>query len=854
MASSPHCPACAAPLPPIERQEIVTCESCGTDCNADYQAAPMAPPRSPPLSPERTWSRDDEKLEDWEAGAYVHALLSERDPVRRLEIARLNNGHLQGDEALLWAPALGEGVVRAEREGDAESALEIAFQLYDAGCGRRDYPYHFNDDARNPDRPLRAADLALGRPIESKSAWVLLSVAQRILAEAPESPAGLIALAGVGTPALQTLLRVATEAQARGDHGRAGEALACVRTLLVRTEDDERYGVVFDAAAHLLPGLTGRVQQTVIDGLAEVADGHFMRWGPEWGLGEHLRVYPEEWRGPSEVLTLLLTLFDDLLHEHPELAGRLMDAIVRGTSPRTSTRQRWKAAMQAVVSPEGRDACERAYLAVFGPEPEPAPEWRHPRDDSPEPIPEPIIPETMAPRGVKVARARAGQAPCPGCGRALRLSEGGSGVGLITTCDHCGQRARVAREVRTIRRVIDAGTLALHTWTPERLVTTMIDTTDNALRLAIAKELASATSDGGRFAELAPALVAYIMAPSIPSEVEELLQDGFESMLRFRDPTFLQALFAAIRAQAFTDEGSDRLLLALEKAGPAAGPLLIDLVDKVTQGADGWGKYTQRAKQVGWTVLQRGFEEDPRGTTEFMLARMQNAGAALSDELPSLAGHCCFDREGSGLDEAQRLIVAFIDEHLDPAKIIWYKGMTAYAPDLCTPNYSWTAEDVAAAERNLGLKWAQGGELDTQRITAAIACLPGSRVSLRQVQMLISQLESFWKPPETGGELVQRLRLATQMRHEALRVMILARLYERPAVMSADEEQLASEVLGAFRAGEHEAAWAAFVARCLAEPGHAERTAEAVYAKARPTAGGSIVRRLLDRLGRIVGR
>lgn len=839
IATAPHCPACAAPLPPIDRQEIVTCDSCGTDCNADFQPAPVDPPRSPPLSATREWSADSDDPTDWGPGAYVHALLTAPTPEKRLNLARMHCGHLHGDEALRWAPAIGEGVIRAEQSGEHELAAELAFKLYHAGVGHREYPYHFRDEQRNPDWPLAAADLAMDRDIENKSAWVFLSVARQILDQQPASRAGLIALASAGAPALQTFLEVATQANARADTALADEALACVKTLLVRTVDDHRWGVLFDSAAHLLPRLTGRAQQTVIDSLAEVSDAHVWLWGPDWAIGDHLKVYPEDWRGPADALTVLLTYVDDLLHEHPELGSRFLAAIVKASDKRYSKSEDWKTAMQAVASPEGQDACIAAYVEIFGPIPQRLRESRHPRDEGFDyEDAEELIAPTDAPRGIKPARARNGQAPCPACGRALRLRDDtGGSVSLITTCDHCGQRSRVAREARTIRKALDPASLDLHTWAPERLVRTMIETPDEALRLTIADELASATTDGKRFVALAPALVAYMMAEAIPEEVEHKLQHGFESMLRFRDPAFLEALFTAIREQAFEEEGSDRLLLALEAAGPPAGPLLLDLVDKVTASVDGWGKYTQRAKQVAWHVMHQWFADDPAAATEFTLERMQDAGAALAEELPVLLGSCVFDRENAPLDDVHKRLVAFIDDHIatDQStgdRITWIKGMQAYAPDLHTPNYSWTADDIAAAEKRLGLKWAQGGELDTSKILADVVCLPASRVTVRQLSTLISQMESFWGPAPTGGNLIARLKLATTVRHEATRVMILSLLRTRPADLTPEGEAIAQELLAAMPAGEHTTPWTAFVAQCLADPQHADRTAQRVYARA----------------------
>ena len=99
MKQTPHCPACAAPLPELEAQQIVTCDFCGTDVNAEYQPAPAPALRSPPLSDEREYDDADDPPEDWQAGPWVHALLtSDRDEA--LALAESGNGRLTGEDGI----------------------------------------------------------------------------------------------------------------------------------------------------------------------------------------------------------------------------------------------------------------------------------------------------------------------------------------------------------------------------------------------------------------------------------------------------------------------------------------------------------------------------------------------------------------------------------------------------------------------------------------------------------------------------------------------------------------------------------------------------------------------------------
>ncbi|MEZ6234832.1 MAG: hypothetical protein R3B68_11635 [Phycisphaerales bacterium] len=803
MTKTPHCPACAAPLPELEAQQIVTCDFCGTDVNAEYEPAPAPALRSPPLSDEREYDDADDPPEDWQAGPWVHALLtSERD--RALALADAGNGRLTGEDLMLWSPALADALIKAEREGDSEWARHLIVFLSDGAFMRandgikEDWP---EARAAREGRRMRAGDFRAAQRVQPKDAWFFLQIADRLLKEVPESPGGMIVLTSAGPAGLRRFLELAAEFETAGDQERMDDALVCVRRILTETTDDWAFGVVFDVATYLLPTLPTRTQQAVIDTLGDLADQSIDEPGREYG---------REWRGPDDMLTVLLLYADDLVHDHPDLASRMLDAVVEGASRHPFERYRWGVALRAVPTAKGRAACLDAFERVYQQRAEETEQdlldemWRKRRGEGLKPILKgdlPAMPQT--------ARARDGQAPCPSCGHPLQLATGR----LITTCDHCGQNSRVAREVRTIRRVLHPESLDLHTWEPERLVSTMLETEEDALRLAIANELASATSDGGRFIELAPALVRYMLAEHIPDDVERLLGGGIESMLRFRDPAFLDALFTAIRDQAFTREGSDRLLDALEKAGPPAAPLLFDLCDKVTADADAWNMYTLRASQVAMTVIQRWAERDRDTMASFMLERMETSGPALSDQLPTFLGFNVF--EGRPYDRVQERIIRFIDAHTDPAKVDWHKGISPLGPELSVPHLSWTAEDIAQAEKRLGLKWAQGGELDTHKIMMSIPALPGAQVTLRQVSMLFSQVDSNWDPPRRTDDLLKRLTLAREVLHDSTRWLVFKSITEPPSRLDVDACREALERLEQIPAGENLAPWKAIVVQAL---------------------------------------
>lgn len=807
--ASPHCPACAAPLPFLERQQIVTCEFCGTDCNADYQATPATPPRSPPLADDRTFSADYEDHADWESGAYIHAVLTAADPSESIRLAQGGNGYLAGEDLLLWSPALTEGIIAAERAGHTVLADELTVLLRDGGSARK-YSTHSPDSpaarAAAEQRRIRGSDFAPAQRVDPKHAWTILQLADRLLRELPESHAGLIALSAAGPASLRRLLEVASAAEAAGNAERLAEALACAHRILVETTDDWAFGVVFDVATYLLPRLPAQTQQGVLDSLGDLAD---------LSVDEPGREYGREWRGPDDTLTVLLLLADDLLHEHPALGERLMEAIVKGADRHPNGRYYWVLGLHAVPSARGRAACLDAYERVYKQRAEENEDdlLDEVRRRSDAPNLKPFLKGEL-PAALRLARARDGQAPCPSCGRALTLDR----ERLIIVCDHCGQTSRVAREVRTVRRVLDPDSLELHTWTPERLVSTMLQTEDEALRLAIAEELASATSDGSRFVELAPALVTYLLAESIPEKVADLLKDGIESMLRFRDQTFLDALFEAIRAQAFSEEGSINLLRALEHAGPTAAPLLFDLCDQVTADSDKWSSYTLSARASAFHVLQKWAAKDLAAVSDFLLDRMVISGPALSDELPSYLGRQVFDERP--FDAIQDRLVRFIDDHTDPAKFDWHKGISPYGKELPVPHYSWSAQDIAEAEQRLGLKWAQGGELDINKITASIPTMTGSPVTLRQIQMLFMQVDSCWQPPATARELQDRLTLAAEVRHDSTRVLVLGRILEPPSDLTDAARAPALAALSALPTSEHVEPWKALVVRTLtAQPG-----------------------------------
>lgn len=807
---APRCPACAAPLPHLERQEILTCESCGTDVNADYQPRPTPPPRSPPLCPDRTFSSDYENPADWEAGPYVHAVLTATDPAAAIALSRGGNGHLAGDDLLLWTPALALGILQAEREGLAALADELTLLAREGGSERK-YATPRDDSpeaiAARKGRRLSATDFPPAQRIAPKTSWTYLQVAEGLLSQAPKSPAGMILLTAAGPASLRRFLDLAAEAEHAGDDDRLSEALGCIRRIITQTQDDWAFGVVLDAATYLLPRLPARTQQGVMDALGDLADLAVDEDGSE---------YCRQWRGPSDIVTALLLYADDLLHEHPSLAPRLLEAVARGARPHPFDRARWALALRAVPTAEGRAAALDLYAALFNERAEDAERdliheiGRRRSVEGWTPILKGDLPSAL-----RLAVTRAGQAPCPSCGRALDLIE----RNLIVVCDHCGQSSRIAREIRTVRRVLSPDALDLHTWTPDRLVSTMLETDDDTLRLAIAAELASATSDGARFIQLAPALVTYMLADRIPSQIEGLLREGIESMLRFRDPAFLDALFQAIRERAFTEKGSVNLLRALERAGPAAAPLLFDLCEHVTADSDAWSRYTLSARQSAYVVVQHWAEKDRDAMGDFLLQRMAVSGPALSDAIPTLLGVHTFDEQPCG--PFQERIVRFIDDHTDPAKVDWHKGVSRLGRDLPVPFLSWTAEDIAAAEKRLGLKWAQGGPLDTAKITADIPALPGSRTTLRQVTMLASQLESRWASPSCAQDLLARLRLAGSLRHDFTRVNILRNITEPPADMNSARRRSALGLLAELPASPNLDPWTAMVRRALAAaPGH----------------------------------
>ncbi|MCB9840141.1 MAG: zinc ribbon domain-containing protein [Phycisphaeraceae bacterium] len=814
MKQTPHCPACAAPLPELEAQQIVTCDFCGTDVNAEYQPAPAPALRSPPLSDEREYDDADDPPEDWQAGPWVHALLtSDRDEA--LALAESGNGRLTGEDLMLWSPALADALIKAERDADAEWARHLIVFLH--GGARRRADDGIKEDspearAAREGRRMRAGDFRAAQRVQPKDAWFFLQIADRLIREIPESSGGMIVLTSAGPAGLRRFLELAAEFDTAGDQERLDDALVCVRRILTETTDDWAFGVVFDVATYLLPTLPTRTRQAVIDTLGDLADQSIDEPGREYG---------REWRGPDDMLTVLLLYADDLLHDHPDLGKRMLDAVVEGSSRHPFERYRWGLALRAVPSAKGRAACLDAYEQVYQQRAEDTEQdlldemWRKRRGEGLKPILKgglPAMPQT--------ARARDGQAPCPSCGHPLQLQT----ERLITTCDHCGQNSRVAREVRTIRRVLNPESLDLHTWEPERLVSTMLETQDDALRLAIANELASATSDGERFIELAPALVRYMLAEHIPDDVERLLADGIESMLRFRDPAFLDALFDSIRAQAFTEEGSDRLLDALEKAGPPAAPLLFDLCDKVTADADAWNMYTLRASQVGMTVIQRWAERDREGACEFLLDRMETTGPALSDQLPTYLGLHAF--EDRPLGRVQERLIRFIDHHTDPAKVDWHKGISPLGKDLATPHLSWSAQDIADAEQRTGTKWGQGDGLAMQRLLADIPAVPGRLVTLRQVQMLFMQVDSTWGPPRKTGDLLARLDLARELLHDSTRVLILKAITQPPTGLTESATQEALRRLERVPTGEHVDPWKSLVATALtAEP---DRTPAAI--------------------------
>ena len=381
-------------------------------------------------------------------------------------------------------------------------------------------------------------------------------------------------------------------------------------------------------------------------------------------------------------------------------------------------------------------------------------------------------------------------------------------------CDHCGQTSRIAREVRTVRRVLSPDALDLHTWTPDRLVSTMRGTDDDALRLAIAAGLASATSDGARFVQLAPALVSYMLADQTPGQIEGLLREGIESMLRFRDPAFLDALFQAIRERAFTERGSVNLLRALERAGPAAAPLLFDLCDRVTADSDAWSLYTLSARQSAAAVIQHWAEKDRDAMGDFLLQRMAVSGPALSDEIPTFLGLHAFDEQPCG--PLQERIVRFIDDHTDPAKVDWHKGVSRLGKDLPVPFLSGTAEDIAAAEKRLGLRWAKGGQ-HRQDQAGVRPARPRTRAGSR----CSPTLESSWAAPGRAQDLLARLRLAGSLRHDFTRVNILRNITEPPADMNAARRRWALGLLAELPASPNLDPWTAMVRRALAAaPSH----------------------------------
>ena len=595
----------------------------------------------------------------------------------------------------------------------------------------------------------------------------------------------LILLAGAGAAATKALVRLAVIAEELGDVAHRDLILECLRRQGVATPDSHALHLFsFDVRSWLIRETRGAIQARLLDDLVDLADLRFHEPGEE---------YPVDWRGPDDVLSALLALADDYLHEDEPLGKRFLARLAelhhRSAWHRGPDLTRWKEAVSVLETLEGRKQAIRTFLKVFG---------LVPTEDLGEVDPTPDLWLTLPPlegpgvAGLLLARPKHRQAKCPTCGRPMTLE----GERLIQRCEYCGHHSRIGREARVLKRTMDAGLAAkIMDMPPSRLVDELLTTDDEALRAGIVDELAAATTDGGRYVELAPALVRY-MVSEIPPEIEERLGHGFQRMLQHRDPEFREAFFGAVREQAFTVEGSHALLNSMEEAGPRAAPLLFDLFDATIDETEGFGQYAQQAKSIAFDLLSRDTSESEalEARVRWVLERLPDSTPLLGGDLTGFLGNLVFDRDAP-FDEAHRVVLRFIDEHTNPERVSYLAGFDDQAPELFTPHYSPAFEDLHQATVAAGYSsWEEAARLGGYHILNiydAVPAVASSRVSLHQVGTLVSQVTSFWKNVG-GADVVPRLEFAASLAHEAPRLLVLNSLVRFSG--GVDDEQRGSGV------------------------------------------------------------
>jgi hypothetical protein len=770
MASNlPHCPACAAPLPIIGAAEIVTCDACGTDSNARQEPIPGRPLRSPPLSRRgRAFMGgghqrfDHERLPDddlgpfahahfpnWEFGVVVYYLLTDPDPARRLIMARTSGVPVWDRDALTWAPALADEVIRAAREGQHELAEAVALLVRDLAAGETVRIPDSPDQGRRPDLLDWCFQVTglIRRREDSRSARVMLELSARIERACPGSREALIVLSGAGAAAIKRLVELATAAADAGDDARAAHLVRLLGFLFTHLGEHwqdprnlERFGRQLDVAFHLI--MTGRepARRALIDAIADLADRRIDGEKPG----------PRDWRGPCDVLIPLLVFAEDMLHERPALGREFLDAIVAAYSDRPRAfghNDRWRDAVAALQSPDGRAAGVAAWHRIAGP---PGSKFAMERviDLAAElpPLSEPVAPpgDARARQSVPLAHPRAGQAPCPACGRALGLK---SGL-LVTTCEYCGQRARIAREVRVVLE--DAAEGDMSRWSPERLLRTILQSTDEDLRLAAAYEMDSPTSDGARYVEFAPLLID-LLRKEQPEELRWAMQRAIDRLLSHDDPDFKAAMVEAFRLRGGGRAGSPELPKALGKVGPLALPVLLNLVDQNTKGGGELGPYTQAALSEAMRLVAVSLEPGQEEHVRWALERALTAGEALAAEIASAVAWNVLHEKP--FTPAQACLVRYIDEHVDPARIKYETRLGRRQERMRHPKYP---------ERLKRHKPRAEPPVD------------------RNIRLLLGSVR-YWRSDRGVRPdcIVQRLRLLETLRTDAARLVVLNSLTSR---------------------------------------------------------------------------
>ncbi|MEZ6234831.1 MAG: hypothetical protein R3B68_11630 [Phycisphaerales bacterium] len=800
----PHCPACAAPLPEYGDDGIVTCEFCGTDSNVQRELVPRWPLRSPPLSLKgwrpkveghTRYSSDRLPLEglenfcvqlaNWDAGVVFTHLLTEPDPDRQFVIATTSSLPVWDKDAVAWAAALADEVSRQFREGRGSLAMAITLLLRGIAAGKNDSKAlellaalrkaqqqgpNWEEESARLVRHCFATTGYIRRREDSRTCRAMLELARVVEGCCPRSDVALVALSAAGPAAMQRLMDLAAEAREDGDEKGAALRLECLRLLLARLGDSyhdprnaERLGLQLDAAFHLIMTRRGPEQEALVRFVADLADDH---------TNEPDERNPRDWPGPKEVLNPILLFTAEMLRERPALGEQMLRAIkeeYREATGGWGHMDRWKEAVGLVPTAEGRAAFVRTFHEIVGP-----PGGRFAMRnviDLAAALPALPEPDPKRRSGVALARPVAGQAECPSCGRALPLKE----LLLVVVCGYCGGAARIARELRVVSPGVREDDLG-H-WSPRRLLDTYRTSDDDSLRMAIANELDSPLTDGGRFAEHADAVLE-VLSGDLPGDIGYAMDRVVKRLHRHRDEGFSKALVDSFRRGRFGPHQNKRLLGAIAAAGSVALPALLDYVDANARRIKKHDEAVGTALSLARRLLDEADDAGSEDQTRWLLERMHEAGDPLAAELAEHLIHSRFRNQVFG--PSQEMVVRFIDEHLDVENLEFPRWMWRGSHDKGRDDDG--DRDRPARPKN---------ETPEQR---------RARMLARDAANLIEEMDWWRSEHDTAESILERLAILESLRLDATRHCVMHSARSRPADMTGSQYAQVKKVLRPWRA------------------------------------------------------